>query len=88
MKQIINKFKNFLNKAKQIGVKIHLPIDVVAGKRFNNNTEKKIFDVMDIMDNWEAMDAGPKSEKKFHELIFFNNDLDLRLFSSINFIIF
>ncbi len=58
-----------LNKAKQIGVKIHLPIDVVAGKRFNNNTEKKIFDVMDIMDNWEAMDAGPKSVKKFHELI-------------------
>ena len=24
---------------------------------------------MKIMDGWEAMDAGPKSEKKFHDLI-------------------
>ena len=58
-----------LSKARQKGVAIHLPIDVVAGKRFSNNTDKKVFDLMKIMDGWEAMDAGPKSEKKFHDLI-------------------
>ncbi len=58
-----------LSKAKQKGVSVHLPIDVVAGKIFSNNTEKKVFDLMNIMDGWEAMDAGPESEKKFHDLI-------------------
>ena len=58
-----------LSKAKQKGVTVHLPIDVVAGKSFSNNTDKKVFDLMNILDGWEAMDAGPKSEKKFHDLI-------------------
>ena len=58
-----------LSKAKQKGVLVHLPIDVVAGNTFSNNAEKKVFDLMNIMDGWEAMDAGPKSQKKFHDLI-------------------
>ena len=58
-----------LSKAKQKGVTVHLPIDVLAGKSFSNNTDKKVFDLMNILDGWEAMDAGPKSEKKFHDLI-------------------
>tara|TARA_S200000501_G_scaffold336801_1_gene342417 strand:+ start:1424 stop:2608 length:1185 start_codon:yes stop_codon:yes gene_type:complete len=58
-----------MDKAKQKGVTIHLPTDVIAGDKFSNDANQRIFDVMDIKDDWEGMDAGPKSINKFHELI-------------------
>ena len=58
-----------MDKAKQKGVTIHLPTDVIAGDNFSNDANQRIFDVMDIQDDWEGMDAGPKSINKFHELI-------------------
>ena len=60
---------SLLEKAKKKGVKIHLPTDVVAGNSFSNEAEKKVFNVMKIPDGWEAMDAGPKSIKQFHNLV-------------------
>jgi phosphoglycerate kinase len=58
-----------VNKAKQKNVKIHLPVDVVAGDSFSNDAKQKVFKVMHIPEGWEAMDAGPKSVEKFHNLI-------------------
>ena len=58
-----------LDKAKQKGVNIHLPKDVIAGDSFSNKSKQKIFKSMDISDGWEAMDAGPISIENFHELI-------------------
>ena len=58
-----------MDKAKQKGVTIHLPTDIIAGDKFSNDANQMIFDVMDIQDDWEGMDAGPKSINKFHELI-------------------
>jgi phosphoglycerate kinase len=58
-----------MDKAKQKGVTIHLPTDIIAGDKFSNDANQTIFDVMDIQDDWEGMDAGPKSINKFHKLI-------------------
>ena len=58
-----------MNKAKQKNVKIHLPVDVVAGDSFSNDAKQKVFKVMHIPEGWEAMDAGPKSVEEFHNLI-------------------
>jgi len=58
-----------IEKAKAKGIKIHLPVDVVAGDSFSNEANQKTFDVMEIPDGWEAMDAGPKSIEQFHELV-------------------
>jgi len=58
-----------LDNAKQKGVEIHLPVDVVAGDAFSNDAEQEVFDVMEIPKGWEAMDAGPKSCEIFDELI-------------------
>ena len=60
---------DLIDKAKKKNVSLHFPIDVVAGNTFSNNAKQKIFDVMEIEDGWEAMDAGPESIKKFHEVI-------------------
>ena len=60
---------DLIDKAKKKNVSLHFPVDVVAGNTFSNNAKQKIFDVMEIEDGWEAMDAGPESIKKFHEVI-------------------
>lgn len=58
-----------LEKAEAKGVQIHLPVDVLAGDAFSNDANQQSFDVMDIPQGWEAMDAGPKSQAIFHDLI-------------------
>jgi len=58
-----------LAKAKSKGVEIHLPIDVIAGDDFSNDSNQKVFEVKNIPDGWEGLDAGPKSCEKFHQLI-------------------
>ena len=60
---------DLIDKAKQKNVKLHFPIDVVAGNSFSNEAKQKIFDVMKIGTGWEALDAGPESIKKFHDVI-------------------
>ena len=58
-----------LDKSKSKGVVIHLPVDVVAGDTFSNDANQRVFESNTIPDGWEGLDAGPKSCKKFHELI-------------------
>ena len=60
---------DLIDKAKQKNVSLHYPVDVVAGNSFSNDAKQKIFDVMEIGAGWEAMDAGPESIKKFHDII-------------------
>jgi phosphoglycerate kinase len=58
-----------LEKAKEKGVQIHLPVDVVAADEFSNTATQQIFDSHAIPDGWEGLDAGPKSCAKFNDLI-------------------
>jgi phosphoglycerate kinase len=58
-----------LEKAKSKGVEIHLPVDVVAGNDFSNDATQKVFEVRNIAEGWEGLDAGPKSCENFHNLI-------------------
>ena len=50
-----------LKKAKEKGVQIHLPVDVVAADAFVNDANTQIVDVNQIPDGWQGLDAGPKS---------------------------
>jgi len=47
--------------AKEKGVQIHLPVDVVAANAFSNEAETKIVPVGEIPDGWQGLDAGPQS---------------------------
>ena len=50
-----------LKLAKEKGVQIHLPVDVVAANAFSNEAETKIVPVGEIPDGWQGLDAGPQS---------------------------
>jgi phosphoglycerate kinase len=58
-----------LKIAKEKGVQIHLPVDVVAANAFSNDAETKIVDVNEIPDGWQGLDAGPKSLENFKKVI-------------------
>ena len=59
--------KGLMEKAKQKGVKLLLPIDTVVGKEFKKDTESKVVAWTDIPDDWEGFDIGPKTIKMFAE---------------------
>ena len=58
-----------MKTAQEKGVQIYLPVDVRAGQSFTNNTKVKKFDIYNIDEDWEGMDAGPETEKIFHKVI-------------------
>ena len=58
-----------LKQAKEKGVEIHLPVDVIAANSFSNDAATQIIDVTKIPNGWQGLDAGPKSLELFEEVI-------------------
>jgi phosphoglycerate kinase len=58
-----------LRLAKEKGVQIHIPVDVVAADAFSNDANTKVVDVREIPDGWQGLDAGPKSLENFKKVI-------------------
>jgi phosphoglycerate kinase len=58
-----------LKMAKEKGVAIHLPVDVVAADAFSNEANIQIVDVNEIPDGWQGLDAGPKSLEIIEQVI-------------------
>lgn len=67
--EMINTALDILQAAKNKNVKIHLPVDVVCSTEFSNDGEQNLFDIDKIPENFEGMDAGPKSLEIFKEVI-------------------
>ena len=47
------------------GVKLILPVDIVAAKEFSNESEHGVYSVSEIPDDMMGMDIGPKSEQRY-----------------------
>ena len=58
-----------LRLAKEKGVQIHIPVDVVAADDFSNTANTQVVDVKRIPEGWQGLDAGPKSLANFKEVI-------------------
>ena len=59
--------KELMEKAKNKGVKLMLPIDTKIGKEFDINTESKTVKCTEIPADWEGFDIGEESIKIFSE---------------------
>ncbi|MGQ1891808.1 phosphoglycerate kinase [Thermophagus sp. OGC60D27] len=55
--------------AKEKGVKLYLPVDVVAADDFDNNANTKVIPVEQIPDQWQGLDAGPETIKIYQDVI-------------------
>lgn len=60
---------NILKQAKEKGVQVHIPVDVIAADDFSNDANTQICDIDKIPNGWEGVDAGPKSQEIFDEIV-------------------
>lgn len=60
---------DILKQAKEKGVEVHLPVDVLAADDFNNDANIQAVAVDAIADGWQGLDAGPATLKNFKEVI-------------------
>jgi phosphoglycerate kinase len=60
---------SILDKARQKGVKVHLPVDVVAADQFSSTAQTRVMPAAAIEKGWQGLDAGPKTLEQFREVI-------------------
>ena len=60
---------NVIAAAKEKGVNLSLSVATVCGKDFSNDTERKVFPIDQIPDEWEGMDASEESIEAWKKII-------------------
>jgi len=61
---------DLMTKAREKGVRIHLPVDFVIADKFDANANTRIASVKEgIPADWMGLDCGPESNKRFAEVI-------------------
>ena len=58
-----------MEEAKQLGVKLYLPVDIVAAEAFDAEANAKIVTVQEMPKNWMGLDIGPASALLFKEAL-------------------
>ncbi len=61
--------KAILEKAKSLGVTIHLPVDSVIADAFSNDANHKIAPSNAIPDGWMGLDIGPDASRTYADVI-------------------
>lgn len=60
---------SLLEKAKEKGVTVHLPTDVIAADDFSNEAATQVVAVDQIPDGWQGLDVGPQTLTQFQNVI-------------------
>ncbi|NMB00399.1 MAG: phosphoglycerate kinase [Firmicutes bacterium] len=61
--------QNILAQAKEKGVELLLPVDVVVAKEYGPDAEHKVVPIAEIPADWEGLDIGPETTKLFAEVV-------------------
>ncbi|MBB6735346.1 phosphoglycerate kinase [Cohnella zeiphila] len=59
----------FIEKAKKLGKKLYLPVDVVVSDDFSASANTNIVGVDGIPSDWEGIDIGPKTREIYADVI-------------------
>ena len=60
---------NVIAAAKEKGVNLSLSVATVCGRDFSNDTERQVFPIDQIPDEWEGMDASEESIEEWKKII-------------------
>ena len=58
-----------LERAKQSDCELSLPVDLVLGREFSADTERKESDGVEVPEGWMGLDIGPRSAERYAEAI-------------------
>ncbi|MGG1252749.1 phosphoglycerate kinase [Brevibacillus agri] len=61
--------RSLMEQAKERGVELLMPVDVVVADRFAADAEKKVVSSDAIPDGWMALDIGPKTVEQYRSVI-------------------
>ncbi len=61
--------KELIQKAKAKGVELHLPIDSIAGDKFEAEANTQVVNNLAIPDGWMGMDIGPQAQQVMAKVI-------------------
>ncbi|HDZ4940099.1 TPA: phosphoglycerate kinase [Campylobacter jejuni] len=67
--ELLEEANKILTKGKNLGVKIYLPVDVVAAPACSQDTPMKFVPAQEIPNGWMGLDIGPASVRLFKEVI-------------------
>ena len=65
----VEKAKQLMEKAKQRGAEIPIPVDVVVAKEFSKDAIATLKKIDQVADDEMILDVGPETSKKFAEII-------------------
>lgn len=68
-KDMVHLAKKILEKSKRLGVRIHLPNDVVVADAFSDQANTKVVDARAIEKGWMGLDIAEVSIKKYSDVI-------------------
>ncbi|GIU01022.1 phosphoglycerate kinase [Sulfurovum sp. TSL6] len=66
---LLDEAKGIMTKAKELGVKFYLPVDVVVAPEFSEKTTVKFLPIQEIPVGWMGLDIGPASSRLFREAL-------------------
>ncbi len=61
--------RGFIERAKEKGVQLHMPVDAVVANEFSKDAETKVVDINEIPEEWMGLDIGPKTAEKYADVI-------------------
>ncbi|EOL9560109.1 phosphoglycerate kinase [Campylobacter jejuni] len=67
--ELLEEANKILTKGKNLGVKIYLPVDVVAAPACSQDAPMKFVPAQEIPNGWMGLDVGPASVRLFKEVI-------------------
>ncbi|BEK32190.1 phosphoglycerate kinase [Campylobacter jejuni] len=67
--ELLEEANKILTKGKNLGVKIYLPVDVVAAPVCSQDAPMKFVPAQEIPNGWMGLDIGPASVRLFKEVI-------------------
>jgi len=66
---LVEEAKNIMEKAKELGVKFYLPVDIVVADKFSEDSIVKYVTYQEIPEGWMGLDIGPASVRLFGEVL-------------------
>jgi phosphoglycerate kinase len=67
--ELVEEAKNVMQEAKKLGVKLYLPVDVVAAQEFSPDSAIKYVTSKEIPSEWMGLDIGPATVRMFREAL-------------------
>ena len=67
--ELMEKAQFIMDEAKRLGVKLYLPVDVVAAQSFAADSVSKVTTAQEIPQGWMGLDIGPATVRLYREVL-------------------